>query len=74
MSRLIIPFNGQTTDQIEKQTDNLFKEQISWDGFLKILSEVIHLRPWDQVDGLILDEDGIEIKISQKRGRKSNKI
>ena len=70
MQKLIIPFNGNTVEQIEKPTDNLFKEQISWYAFLDMLSKVIHLRPWDQVDGLIMDEQGIEIKISQKRGRK----
>ncbi|HEY5392210.1 MAG TPA: hypothetical protein VIJ57_08860 [Hanamia sp.] len=71
MEKLIIPFNGNTIEQIEKPTDNIFKEQIGWDAFLEMLSKVIHLRPWDQVDGLIMDEQGIEIKISQKRGRKA---
>ena len=71
MEKLIIPFNGNTKEQIENQKDNLFKEVMTWEVVLSMLEKVIHLRPWDQIDGLIIDEAGIEIKISQKRGRKA---
>ena len=74
MEKLIIPFNGNTKEQIENQKDNLFKEVMTWEVVLSMLEKVIHLRPWDQIDGLILMKPVLKLRSAKREDAKQNKI
>ncbi len=45
---------------------------VTWEQLLPAISEIIRLREDEIIDGFKIDEDRIAIKLSRKRGRKTN--
>lgn len=65
MNKLIIPLNGQKPEEIK--TD--FKLSMSWDMLIGMLGN--QLRPYEQIDAVVIDDTGLDFIVSQKKGRKA---
>ena len=68
MSKIIIPLNGQTESEIEKMDGVI--TSISWDALMPTINQHVRLRPDEIIDGLVINETDIRVKISRKKGRK----
>lgn len=68
MSKVIIALNGQTTEEIEKVYGVI--HGIPWDALIPTISEHVRLRPDELIEGLIVDDATVKVKIGRKRGRK----
>ncbi len=69
MDKLIISFNDTPASEVEKMDGVI--TAIPWDSLIPTISNMIRLRPDEQLDGFIVNDTDIRIKISRKRGRKT---
>lgn len=68
MDKLIISFNGHSTDEIASTSGVIMT--IPWDALQETISQRIHLRDYEKIDGLIVTDTDIRVKISRRKGRK----
>lgn len=71
MDTIIICLNGKPAEEVAK-TEGVITA-INWDAIMPAINDLVRLRPYEQVDGLIVSDIDIRVKISQKRGRKTAK-
>lgn len=45
---------------------------VAWQQLLPAINEIIRLRDDEVLDGFIVSENGLKIKLSRKKGRKTN--
>lgn len=69
MDKVIVAFNDNPEAEIEKM-DGVITE-FSWDSLLPSIGSLIRLRPDEIIDGLVVTDESIKVKISRKKGRKS---
>ncbi|MDB5200540.1 MAG: hypothetical protein JWO92_2503 [Chitinophagaceae bacterium] len=69
MDKIIIPLNDTPASEIEK-LDGVITA-ISWDSLLPVINQMVRLRPDEIIDGLVINDTDIRVKISRKRGRKT---
>lgn len=70
MDKLIISFNGPA-EHIE-QGD--FFHSILWDALMPKIQEFANLRPYEKIDGLIITDTDIRVKISRKKGKTKKQL
>lgn len=68
MDKIIIPLNGKTAAEIE---NGEFFHSIPWDALMPHINQMASVRPYEKIDGLIVSETDIQVRISQKRGPKT---
>ncbi len=68
MSELLILFNNKTESDL-KETGVCMS--VNWNALLHTIGEYVRLRPDESIDGLIINETDIRVKISRKKGRKT---
>lgn len=68
MTKLIIPLNGTPAEEIEGVG---FFHSIPWDALMPTIMKMANLRPYEKVDGLIISDADVQLRISQKPGRKT---
>lgn len=68
MSKVIVAFNDNPESEIEKMDGVI--SALSWDAVLPTISQFVRLRSDEVIDGLVVSESDIKVKISRKRGRK----
>ena len=68
MSKVIVPFSDIPASEIE-QINGVFMA-FSWDALIPTISEFVRLRPDEVIDGLVVSDTDIKVKISRKKGRK----
>ena len=61
-----IVFNGKTEEEIDKDIPSF----INWDGLLPTLESMCRVRSDEVINGLIVSDEGIEVKIGRRKGRK----
>lgn len=71
MNELIIAFNDKQKEEI--QGSGVFMS-VSWDALLPQISDFVRLRPDETIDGFLVNETDIRVKISKKKGRKSRVV
>lgn len=71
MDTIIICLNGKPAEEVAKIEGVI--TAINWDAVMPTINDLVRLRPYEQVDGLIVSDTDIRVKISQKRGRKTSK-
>lgn len=59
--------NGKPADEVAKSEGM----SVNWDALMPAINEMVRLRPYEQIDGLVINDTDINVKISQKRGRKT---
>lgn len=69
MSKVIVAFNDNPESEIEKIDGVILA--FPWDAMLPTISQFVRLRPDEQIDGLVINNVDIKVKISRKKGRKS---
>lgn len=67
MSELLITFNGKTETDLKETGVSI---SVNWDALLPTIGEYVRLRPDEIIDGLIVSDTDIRVKISRKRGGK----
>lgn len=72
MDKIIISFNGHTDSEIEK-VDGVIVS-VPWDSLLPAINNFVRLRPDEIIDGLVINDTDIRVKISRKKGRKTTKL
>lgn len=70
MNTVTIPFNGKSEADINK-VDGVITS-VSWDSLMPKINEFVRLRPDELIDGLIVSDTDIRVKISRKKGRKKS--
>lgn len=68
MQKLIVPFNGNDITEIEK-TDGVISA-FPWDALMPTINQFVRLRDDEVIDGLIVSDIDVKVKISRKKGRK----
>lgn len=68
--KLIIPFNNNPESEIE--TGGVI-QSVSWSALMPAIENFVRLRPDEVIDGLAVNDTDIRVKISRKKGRKTNK-
>ena len=64
MSKIVKSFTPEkTVHQIETSGNTQF---ISWQSLKEYIKIAAMLRPNEQMDGIVVDEDGIKVRISKK--------
>lgn len=69
MDNIIISLNGHSPAEIENGD---FFHSLPWDALMPTISTMANIRPWEKIDGIIISQDDIRVKISQKVGRKAS--
>lgn len=67
MNNIVVSLNGQPKEEIEK-IDGVIMS-VPLDALLPHISEYVRLRPYELIDGLVISDTDIRVKISRKRGR-----
>lgn len=70
MSKIIIAFNGKSESEVEEVSGVI--TSVPWDALLPKINDFVRLRPDEVIDGLIITDTDIRVKISRKKGRKVN--
>lgn len=68
MDKLIIAFNGNQESEIEKVSGTIIS--VNWDSLLPTISSAVRLRDDEIIDGLVINDVELRVKISRKKGRK----
>lgn len=71
MEKITVPFNDNKPEEIE--SSGVFMT-ISWDSLTEQIGKSVRLRPDEIIDGLVITDTDIKVKISRKKGRKIKKI
>lgn len=71
MSKTIVSFNDTPASEVEK-LDGVISA-FSWNALLPTITEFVRLRSDEVIDGLVVSEEDIQVKISRKKGRKTKK-
>lgn len=71
MDKIIIPFGDKQPEEIDKTIGVVVA--IPWDALKETIAEYVRLRPDEQIDGLVINDTDICVKISRKKGRKASK-
>lgn len=69
MDKIIISFNGQHLDEIEKMNGLVIS--VNWAALLPTISHAIRLRDDEVIEGLVVNDTDIRVKLSRKKGRKT---
>ncbi|MEO8824098.1 MAG: hypothetical protein ABI366_11050 [Ginsengibacter sp.] len=69
MDKITVAFNDNPESEIEKMDGVIMA--FSWDAMLPTIGQFVRLRPDEQIDGLLVSNVDIKVKISRKKGRKS---
>ncbi len=69
MTKIILPIGkSKTAEELEKSATHSF---VSWDTFMPHLRKIIGLYGSEVITGLVIDEKGIKIDITNKRKLKA---
>lgn len=68
MDKLIISFNGLSESEIENQATLL---SVNWAALMPAIEGFVRLRPYEKINGLIINDTEIRVSIAQKSGRKA---
>jgi len=71
MNTVTVSFNDTPLQEVEKMDGVI--SAFSWDSMLPTITQFVRLRPDEVIDGLIVSESDIKVKISRKKGRKSKR-
>ena len=63
MSRLVKTLSSKTTEQIDSGGTTNY---ISWERMKPYLEIAVRLKDHEQIDGVIVEEDGLKVRISHK--------
>lgn len=69
MSKVIVSFNDTPESEVENLNGVI--TAFPWDSMLPTISQFVRLRPDEVIDGLVVSETDIKVKISRKKGRKT---
>ncbi len=61
-------FNGKSVDEIKEHTG--FSASLSWTQLLPAVQDMVMLRNDEYIEGWVITDSGIEVKISRKPGPK----
>lgn len=67
---IIKKYNGSTDQDI---TGSSVFTSIGWDDLLPAIKQIIRFREDEIIDGFLISDEGIKIKLSRKKGRKIKK-
>lgn len=62
------PFNDSTKEDLK---NGGFKILIPWNKLVFAIEAEAKLRPWETMAGWIIDEEGVQVVVRQKPGRKA---
>jgi hypothetical protein len=67
-----IPVLINNKAKVEELDNGILFCSVTWNQLLPAISESIKLRDDEVIDGFIVNENGLKVKLSRKRGRKNN--
>ncbi len=68
MDKIIIAFNDKTPQEIDEMAGEI--QSVSIDALLPAIQKFIRLREDETIDGLVINDTDIRVKISRRRMRK----
>lgn len=71
MDTITICLNGKPAEEIESGD---FFHSLPWHALMPAIIEMVNLRPYEKIDGLIISSEDVRVRISQKVGRKANSL
>jgi len=66
-------FGDNVKEEIEKAADTGELQFVGWNELLPEISTLVRLREDEQIEGFLLNENGIRVKVSRKKGRRSRR-
>lgn len=72
MNTITICLNGQPAEEIEKMDGVI--SSVSWAALMPTISEMVRLRTDELIEGIVINDTDIRVKIGRKKGRKVNSV
>lgn len=67
MQTLTVLLNGKTAEEVAKSDITM---SVNWEALIPALSEFVRLREYENIEGLLVSDTDIKVKIGMKRGRR----
>lgn len=70
MDKIIICLNGKSAEEIANSDGVIIS--VNWDSLLPTIEKSVRLRPDEFIEGLVVNDTDIRVKIGRKKGRKTS--